>query len=229
MIKSYAKIFIPLTFVVLILTNSSVYSQDETWGVNMILGKSLGDYKNLNDNTMKGVVGFLGRITLQSRIMYGLELGLMYTGKDEFNEELTLTAPNPVYEVSNNNIFLMPGLFVRLQPEWAFFRPYIEAHAGGILLLASTRYEQGRFSTNPYSESWEYRDFTYVESLGFGFNIRIHKTFTRQVFLDLRVRQTYGGKAKVLDETVVIDHDLVTVSFEERINFRAFFIGVTVY
>lgn len=229
MIKLFAKKSIPLTIAILILANSGAYGQDETWGLNMILGKPLGDYKTLNDNTMKGFLGFLGRTTFNSRIMYGLELGLMYTGKDEFNEGLSLTAPSVLYEVSNNNIFLMPGLFARLQPDWAFLRPYIEAHAGGILLLASTRYEVGRLDSNPYSESWKYRDNTFVASLGFGLNIRIHKTFTRQIFLDLHVRETYGGKAKVLDETVVINYDLVTISFEERINFRAIFIGVTVY
>jgi len=142
-----------------------------------------------------------------SPVLFGTSLGFGAYGTDRWESWLGLTDPDVLVDVRTTNAVLAWNLFLRLQPERGFLRPYLDLFAGLHVLTTDTRVgegdsdDDGDFGVNNSSDT----AFAYGAGAGLQLPIlRFVQQDGRRMFsidLDLGVRYAKGGRADYLVKT----------------------------
>jgi hypothetical protein len=150
-----------------------------------------------------GSIGF-GFRPSRSPVLIGMSLGFGVYGTEHRESWLGLTDPDLLVDVRTTNAVLAWNLFLRLQPEAGFLRPYLDLFSGVHILTTDTRIgedEDDDFGVNNSS------DAVFAFGAGAGLQLPILRFVQqdgRRIFsidLDLGVRYARGGRADYLVES----------------------------
>ena len=145
----------------------------------------------------------------RSPFLLGTSLGLGSYGSDRWESWLGLTVPDVLVDVRTTNMIVTWNVFLRLQPERGFFRPYLDLFAGLNFLTTDTKIGSGDwdddgsgdFDVNNASDT----AFSYGAGAGLMFPVLgfVHRDgrSAGSLALDLGVRYAKGGRADYLIES----------------------------
>jgi len=145
----------------------------------------------------------------RSPVLIGTSLGFGIYDSDRWEAWLGLTDPDVLVDVRTTNSILVWDIFVRLQPERGFLRPYLDLFGGLHLMSSDTRIEEGD-SDDDVSGSLSVNvasDAAFAFGAGAGLMFPIVKFVHRDgrtaagLEMDLGVRYSRGGPAEYLRET----------------------------
>ena len=168
----------------------------------------MGQFQDVLDKTVwGGTLSFAFRPT-GSPVMIGTSLGFGAYETDHWETWLGLTDPDVLVDMRTTNGLLSWNVFLRIQPERGFLRPYIDLFAGLHNLRTDTTVEEGDsddidgdFSINNASDT----AFAFGAGAGIQFPLlRFVRQDGRRAFsieLDLAARYAKGGRAEYLIET----------------------------
>jgi hypothetical protein len=142
-------------------------------------------------------------------LLFGTRLGFGAYDTDRWDAWLGLTIPDVLVDVRTTNSVLTWDVFLRLQPERGFLRPYLELFAGLHFLSTDTRIGDGNWDDNNSGDmnvnNASDTAFAYGAGAGVMFPLIgfMHRDGRRvgSLELDLGVRFARGGRADYLVET----------------------------
>jgi hypothetical protein len=168
-----------------------------------------GEFHDLMSRTVwGGAVSFAIRPS-RGPLLIGTRLGFGAYDSDGWEAWLGLTIPDILVDVRTTNSVLAWDVFLRLQPERGFLRPYLDLFAGLHFLSTDTRIgdgdwdddNSGDMNVNNASDT----AFAYGAGAGVMFPLIrfMHRDGRRvgSLDLDLGVRYARGGRADYLVET----------------------------
>jgi hypothetical protein len=168
-----------------------------------------GEFHDLMGRTVWG--GALNFAIRPSRgpLLFGTRLGFGAYDTDRWDAWLGLTIPDVLVDVRTTNSVLTWDVFLRLQPERGFLRPYLELFAGLHFLSTDTRIGDGNWDDNNSGDmnvnNASDTAFAYGAGAGVMFPLIgfMHRDGRRvgSLELDLGVRFARGGRADYLVET----------------------------
>lgn len=168
-----------------------------------------GEFDDMLGKTIwGGTLSFAWRPS-RSPFFIGTSLGFGVYGTDSWETWLGLTDPDVIVDLRTTNAFLAWDIFLRLQPERGFLRPYLDLFAGLHVLSTDTRINDGD-SDDDVSGSLSVNvtsDTAFAFGAGAGVMFPIVRFIHRDgrtaaaIDVDLGVRYRRGGPADYLRKT----------------------------
>jgi opacity protein-like surface antigen len=189
----------------MVFGHGSARGQSGLGSLNVLVGIPMGDFKSNIDKNGYGLAVNVGLAPVSSFFMIGVEAGFMTYGTERRTERFSSTIPDVMVDVETSNNFALAHLFLRLQPNQGFLRPYLEG-SGGINYLYTQTEIQNRRGGEEVASSNNKDDIAFSYGAGGGMLLRVHESDNpegsgiAEVLVDLRVRYIKGGEAEYLKQ-----------------------------
>lgn len=197
----------------LLLAAPVLRAQDEaftigqgTGGLNFLLTFPQGEFKENSDDIGYGLGFDLGYVLPRLPLSVGLAGGFSIYGSREFKVPFPGTGNLVTVDLTTNNNIATGHAFLRLQPQDGLFRPYVEGLVGLNVFWTESEVKDERYENRDFAGSTNLSDVAFSYGAGGGLMIRVHRGESDtpgkgvEVFVDLKARYLYGGKAKYFDE-----------------------------
>lgn len=226
-------------FSVFTLLTVTLYAQKPhfTIGGNLTIANPQGEFENANNNkniwggSLEGFAG-IGWANV------GLNMSFLYRGGETFNRAVSTTLPlNAEVDVTNSMLSL--HLVGRLMYPEGMFRPYAEGFAGGNFFSTTTSVKDKNKGDEVISDTNQ-DDLTGAYGYGGGILFQVWKDSenTMQllnpgtIFVDLKVRNNFGGNAEYLNSSKDIYYDSnsqtwKTKTSQSKTDYLSWHIGAT--
>ncbi len=179
-------------------------------GVGFLSGIPQGEFRDHTSNAGFGVNVNLGYNPANTPLVVGIDGGFMNYGSESRREPLSPTIPDVTVEVDNNNNIILGHVFLRLQPQTGFFRPYVEGSAGVNYFFTETTVSN-EYEDDDVFHSTNLDDAAFGYGIGGGLMFRLgtvddfgdddsDEPGSMDILLDLRGRYIWGGEAEYLKE-----------------------------
>lgn len=203
--------FRPLVVSFLLLSTAlSTQAQVFQGGLNFLVGLPQGAFKENVDRAGVGLTGNIGLAPKDYAFMIGLQFGYMNYGTEKRREPFSTTIPDVTVDVATENNFASGHLFLRLQPNNGFIRPYLEGAVGGNYLFTKTTIQNQGNGGEEVASSTNLDDFAFSYGGGGGVLVSIYskndaepeagKPDLGEILLDLRCSYMAGSQAEYLKE-----------------------------
>ena len=193
-----------------VLLPQSLRAQLFQGGINFLVGVPQGAFKDNVNRSGIGITGNIGFAPVGYAYMAGLELGFMNYGTERRREPFSTTIPDVTVDVETDNNFALGHLFLRLQPNAGYVRPYLEGSIGGNYLFTKTTIKSQSRPEEEVASSTNLDDFAFSYGGGAGVLVLLyHKEEEevapgtpdlRELLLDVRCRYVAGSEAEYLKE-----------------------------
>ncbi|KAA3656745.1 MAG: hypothetical protein DWQ10_14740 [Calditrichaeota bacterium] len=194
----------------LFFASSLLNAQQFTTGANFTLGKPQGEFeKNIDRNGYGGSLFFMAHAP-NSPLAAGVEVGILNYGHESRREPFSTTIPDVTVKVNTNNNAVLSSIFLRLQPQQGFIRPYVGGSIGFSYFYTETSIEDEDFDDNEdIASTTNLDDFTFAYSGDFGASLLLYKNIpdvrsemqrTFEVLFDFKARYLNSGEAEYLKE-----------------------------
>ena len=198
-------------FLFFILVSGAAAAAPSKFQIGLAFSPSLprGEFRNSLDRTVWG--GSLSFAFRPSRgpLLLGTSLGIGAYGSDRWEAWLGLTDPDVLVDVRTTNSVVTWNVFLRLQPERGFLRPYLDVFAGLHFLSTDTRIGNGDWDDGDDlgSDVNNSSDTAFAFGAGAGVMVPIVRFVRRDgrtagsLDLDFGLRYVKGGRADYWVET----------------------------
>lgn len=222
----------------LVFTTGS--AQQFTVGLNGMAGNPQGEFEKATGNKLMwggSIEGFAGLGWANA----GLNIGYLYRGGESFQRSLGGPQGVPVNaDVDITNQALLIHLVGRLQYPEGMFRPYVEGFIGGTFFSTVTSVKDRNKNEEIISDTNQ-DDLTFSSGYGAGILFQVWKDEGNSmqlpkpgaIFVDLKVKNTFGNSAEYLNKASDIYFDNNTSSWttnntQSETDFISWHIGVSV-
>ncbi|MCX6132532.1 MAG: hypothetical protein NTU47_01850 [Ignavibacteriales bacterium] len=158
----------------LFATALSTQAQVFHGGLNFLVGLPQGALKENGDRAGVGLTGNIGLAPRDYAFMIGLQFGYMNYGTEKKREPFSITIPDVTVDVATENNLAPGHLFLRLQQNSGFFRPYLEEAVGGNYLFTKTTLQNQGNGGEEVASSTNLDDFAFSYGGGGGVLISIY-------------------------------------------------------
>jgi hypothetical protein len=202
-----------ILLLLLVLPASSMFAQEETYsigqgqgGLNFLLTFPQGEFKENSDDVGYGLGFDLGYVIPRLPLSVGLAGGFSIYGSREFRVPFAGTGNLVHVNLTTHNNLATGHAFLRMQPQDGMFRPYVEGLLGLNVLWTESEVKDERYEDRDFAGSTNLSDVAFSYGAGGGLMFRVYRGETDQpgagveVFVDLKARYLYGGKAKYFNE-----------------------------
>ncbi|MCA9732550.1 MAG: hypothetical protein H6696_20455 [Deferribacteres bacterium] len=205
--KTRAKITMLFAF---FLVSTMLNAQHFTTGLNFTLGKPQGEFKtNIDRNGYGGSLFFMAHAP-NSPLAAGVEVGILNYGHESRSEPFSTTIPDVTVRVNTNNNAVLSSLFLRLQPQNGFIRPYIGGSIGFSYFYTETSIKDEDSQDNEdIASTTNLDDAAFSYGGDFGASVLLYKNKatenseiprTFEVLFDFKARYLNSGEAEYLKE-----------------------------
>ncbi len=225
-----------LTVLLLILCNSFVWAQLDL-SINGLVLSPQGQFKENIDRVGFGIAGSGSYRFAGTPFSAGLKIGGAQYGSETSRQILLF--PVRVDVTTSNNIFFM-HLFGRVQENFGIFVPYIEGLVGFSYLSTDSKIEDigSNNDDDEIASDTQLEDWTSNYGLGGGLMIKLTEFEnedtsyfkTSILYLDLKVKYIFGGKAEYLKEGDISqgpNNEILFDASRSETDFITYQIGVT--
>ncbi|KAA3617939.1 MAG: hypothetical protein DWQ05_07795 [Calditrichaeota bacterium] len=196
--------------VMLFILPSLLIAQHFTTGLNFTLGKPQGDFeKNIDRNGYGGSLFFMGHLP-NSPFAAGVEIGILNYGHESRDEPFSTTIPDVTVQVNTDNNAVLSSLFLRLQPQHGFFRPYVAGSIGFSYFYTETSIKDDDFDDmEDIASTTNFDDFTFSYGGDFGTSVLLYSgsmnknaEYQRpmEILFDFKARYLNSGEAEYLKQ-----------------------------
>lgn len=195
---------VTVTVAFLVASAAPVQAQSIEGGVLLAVGVPSGVFRRNVSHAGIGALLNIGYAPEESPFMLGGEFGFYQYGSTTSQRPVSGPGPTRSCDATTANRIFTGGLFVRLQSNVGWFRPYIQGHVGGTMLWTETTVEDPWSPGRERSSIDNLRDGAYAYGGGAGVRFQIvhagPETEGVDVFVEAGARYTFGGKAKYYQE-----------------------------
>jgi hypothetical protein len=204
---------------ILLLVLAGTVSAQSVSGSFMI-GLPQGEFANHNNNTGWGfqLQGTFPTPSERDPFGFGLNLGYMNYGSEDFTRPFSLTNPDVTVDVNRTYNLVNFHLMLLVSPFHGSVQPYMELLGGGEYLFTSTQI-QSQNTQEEVSSSTNFDDFAWSYGFGGGIKIKVAEDLqdVSTLFVDLKVRYLLGSQAEYLTEGgVIINQSNGTVTYDTK-------------
>ncbi|MBR9975222.1 MAG: hypothetical protein KFF77_06545 [Bacteroidetes bacterium] len=175
-------------------------------GLHFLLTFPQGEFKENSDDIGYGLGFDLGYVLPRMPLSVGLTGGFSVYGTREFDVPFYGTGNLVTVELTTHNNIATGHAFLRVQPQDGLFRPYVEGLVGLHVFWTESEVKDERYEDRDIAGSTNLSDAAFSYGAGGGVMFRVHRGESDtpgrgvEVFIDLKARYLYGGKAKYFDE-----------------------------
>ena len=176
-------------------------------GISIGIAAPQGEFR---DNVDRNGFSFSGSALIRPGLVpvkFGIELGYINYGSENRRESFSYTIPDVTVRVERTNNIFLGHLLVRLQKDAGIISPYLDGLVGFNYLWTETKIRDVyNFEEITSSKNLDDLAFSYGVGGGFMFNVYEARTVVAdiaKIYIDLKVRYLYGGKAEYLKEGAV--------------------------
>lgn len=175
-------------------------------GLNLGAGMPQGEFaENVENNGWGGSI-YGGYHLPNSPIMIGVEIGYLIYGTEARLEPFSSTIPDVTVRVENTNNIFLGHLFVRVQPNNASVKPFVDALFGFKNLYTETKITGEDFDDDTIAKSTNSSDYAMSYGIGGGLKVQVYKREATEkkkklaVFIDFSGKYLLGRTAEYLKE-----------------------------
>ena len=174
--------------------------------VNFIVGVPQNEFETNVDNNGYGIDLEGGVVFAPAPFMLGGDIGFLVYGSESRNEPFSTTIPDVTVDVNTTNNIVFANLFLRLQPDFGFVKPYADGIIGFKYLFTRTTIENEGFDDEEIASSTNFDDTAFSYGFGGGVHIRLTTLggFENEtgptLLLHLGARLLKGSEAEYLKE-----------------------------
>ncbi len=202
---------IPSVLIVIALTAFAPHAAEAGFqgGLNFALGFPQGEFGDQVDKTGYGLSGQLALGLPVSVISLGASGGFIIYGKEQRIEPFSTTIPDVTVKVETQNSLFTGHLFLRVQPPFGPFKPYLDGLFGFHHLRTDTKIkDEDEYDSEEIASSNNFKDTVMSYGVGGGLMLRLYKSPTSaagvgksvELYLDIGARYLKGGEAEYLKE-----------------------------
>lgn len=209
-------------------------------GADFLIGVPQGAFRDNVNRSGFGITGNIGLAPAGTVYMVGIEVGFMNYGTERRREPFSTTIPDVSVDVETENNIALGHLFLRLQPNVGFIRPYLEGAIGGNYLFTKTSIKNQGGGGEEVASSTNLDDGAFSYGGGAGILVRLAEYNSegsrgdsepfKELLLDVRCRYLAGSEAEYLKEGSIrrVGGMVVYDIKKSETNFLTFQIGVCV-
>ena len=177
-------------------------AQDFQAGINFLLGQPKGEFKENVEDLGFGIGGMFAFRPGNSPVMIGVDIEYMLYGSETRQEPFSHTIPDVTVEVETRNNILLTHALLRLQGNSGIFRPYLDGLIGMHYFFTETKVRDEDDFVEPIASTTNQQDIAFSYGGGGGVMFLVHQeqggSKLTEVFIDFRVRYSFGGEATYL-------------------------------
>ena len=176
-------------------------------GVSIGIAAPQGEFR---DNVDRNGFSFSGSGLFRPGLVpvkFGIELGYINYGSEERREPFSYTIPDVTVRVERTNNIFLGHMLVRLQQDAGIVSPYLDGLVGLNYLWTETKIRDV-YNFEDITSSKNLDDLAFSYGVGGGIMFNVYEAGTvvadiAKIYIDLKVRYLYGGKAEYLKEGAI--------------------------
>lgn len=193
-----------LTLFLILMATVPAQAYENIGGSNVLIGFPQGEFEDNVANKSVGLSGIFGLEMENMPLTVGIEIGyLIY----DIEQSTRRTSNNDYVEVSTTNNILLVDPFLRIQSQYGFLRPYMEALTGFSYIFTTTSIDNSSYHDG-LEDDTELGDITYNFGMGGGLHLKIYgrkspqkeQSGSIEIWIDAGVRYLFGGSAEYYGE-----------------------------
>jgi len=196
-----------ILFVVILAGAAPLSAAEFQFGLTFSPGLPRGEFRDNQDRTIWGGTMSLAFRPSRSPLLIGMAVSFGTYDTDRWETWLGLTDPDVLMDVRTSNDLVAWSVFLRLQPERGFLRPYLDVFAGLHVLTTDTRFGDGDDEGDGSFHFNNASDTAFAFGAGAGVQFPLFRILRRDrriagsIDLDFGVRYAKGGRADYLIES----------------------------
>ena len=197
-------------FLLYFCLTSRLSAQEGLFALNFLVGQPRGEFEDNVEDLGFGIGGLFAFRPGNSPILLGMDVDFAIYGNETRRVPFSETIPDVTVEVQTSNNILLFHALARLQGNQGRLRPYMDGLVGMHYLFTETKVrDEDSFDDNDIASSTNQQDVTFSYGAGGGIMIEVYENKNldqeglsklKRVFVDFRVRYSFGGQATYLKE-----------------------------
>lgn len=232
----------PLLMVLLVFSATpELFGQEGQFALNFLTGRPRGEFEDNVEDLGFGLDALLAFRPGVSPVLLGMNLGFaIYGSETRHGVPFSETIPDVTVAVQTSNNIVLFHALVRLQGNQGRLRPYMDGLIGLHYLFTETSIQdEDAFLSDEIASSTTQQDVAFSYGAGGGVMLEVYEnkkkrndgfSKLKKVFVDFRVRYSFGGQATYLKEGSItrVDGDVSISPIRSHTDLLTYHLGFAI-